>query len=52
VAAPGFAHKRRAPIPSTFYIDGFGYIDTGELETVRAIFYFLSLQYRSSRLAT
>jgi hypothetical protein len=35
----GFVHKRRGPMPDgAFYIDGFGYTDTGELETVRAVF--------------
>lgn len=35
----GFMRPRIGPMPrAAFYIDGFGYTDTGELETLRAIF--------------
>jgi hypothetical protein len=35
----GFVRRRVGPMPTgAFYIDGFGYADTGELEIVRAIF--------------
>ncbi|MEO8840015.1 MAG: hypothetical protein ABI704_00500 [Kofleriaceae bacterium] len=35
----GFVRSRVGPMPDgMFYVDGFGYSDTGELETVRAVF--------------
>lgn len=37
--ADGTTHPRRGPMPTDrMYMNGFGYIDTGALETVRAIF--------------
>jgi hypothetical protein len=35
----GFTRARPGPMPdAAYYIDGFGYADSGELETVRAVF--------------